>query len=555
MVYVPGGRFMMGSTDLEVEEALARCRASYRYCNLDFYVQESPQHAVDLDAFQIDLMEVTREQYGLCVEAGGCQPPPACEDGELAGKDSISDDHPVVCVDWQDAQTYCVWAGARLPTEAEWEYAARGPAGNLYPWGNEPEGTRHNFCDAACADPWADESMDDGNARTSPVSSFPEGASWCGALDMAGNVYEWVADWLGPYQSGQLKNPTGARSGYERVLRGSSWKSFWDRARGATRDSASPDARYEHIGFRCARSIETPDVSDSQLGGSTGTPLAEAVAPPLEAPQGTVSPGRENLSASRIRRLDGMVMVFVPGGAFAMGSSEAEIEAVLSKCDEYADPYSKCRREAFATESPRRNVTLDGFWIDRSEVSNAQYNLCVDNGVCRRSRLASDPSYGLDGYPAAGLPRQDAMDYCAWVGGRLPTEAEWEYASRGAEGTAFPWGDEFDCAGGNFGDDLTSCDDGYAGPAPVGSFPAGASWCGALDMAGNVWEWVADRYGAYPTEAQTNPTGPMSGERGILRGGSWAYYPPFLRTAYRYPVPPTADYLAVGFRCVVPADE
>jgi serine/threonine-protein kinase len=155
----------------------------------------------------------------------------------------------------------------------------------------------------------------------------------------------------------------------------------------------------------------------------------------------------------------------------------------------------------------------------------------------------------------AGIPFLGASDYCAWAGGRLPTEAEWEYAARGAEGHVYPWGDEFDCAGGNFGDDLTGCDDGHTHTAPVASFPAGASWCGALDMAGNVWEWVSDSYGDYPAVAQTDPTGPPDGDLNLLRGGSWGYGRNGVRTAYRYPVPPSANYLGVGFRCVVARSE
>jgi formylglycine-generating enzyme required for sulfatase activity len=553
MVYVPGGTFQMGSTDAEVREALARCRESYRYCSLDFYGQEAPQHSVKLDGYWIDRTEVTHEQYLRCVEAGACEAPSACEDGERATEDASSEDHPIVCVDWQDAQTYCEWAGARLPTEAEWEYAARGPDGNLYPWGNEAGGARQNYCDATCTDTWADESVDDGYAKTSPVHAYPEGASWCGALDLAGNVYEWVADWLGPYPSGSLTNPTGPSSGYERVLRGSSWKSFWDRARGATRDSVSPDARFDVIGFRCTRSLEGPDQAATKVPGSAGTPAPDAVTTPAPVAQGTAPPEAPHLVDARTRPADGMVMAYVPGGTFPMGTTGAEIDEVLTTCGEFVDPYGKCTSKAFEDEGPRHDVILDGFWIDGTEVTNAQYKRCVDVGVCSQSRLANDPAYNGDDYPVAGIPRQDAADYCTWAGGRLPTEAEWEYAARGAGGSVYPWGEKFDCAGGSFGDDLTGCDDGYEGPAPVGSFPKGASWCGAQDMAGNVWEWVADRYGAYPSEAVLNPAGPQSGTRGVLRGGSWAYYPPFLRAAFRYPVPPTADYLAVGFRCVVPA--
>jgi formylglycine-generating enzyme required for sulfatase activity len=250
-----------------------------------------------------------------------------------------------------------------------------------------------------------------------------------------------------------------------------------------------------------------------------------------------------------------MVMVYVPGGTFQMGSSSDQIEVALALCDEFPDEYGKCRDAPFEIEAPQHQVTLDGFWLDRTEVTNAQYALCVADGACRRSRLFNNPAFNGDDYPVAGIPWQDAADYCAWAGGRLPTEAEWEYAARGTAGSLFPWGDEFDCAGGNFWDDGTGCDDGFAQPAPVGSFPGGSSWSGVLDMAGNVWEWVADGYGAYPADAVLNPTGSPTGSERILRGGSWGYLPAFVRSAYRYPVPANADYQAVGFRCALSESE
>ena len=266
-----------------------------------------------------------------------------------------------------------------------------------------------------------------------------------------------------------------------------------------------------------------------------------------------VPPG--TLGDTRTRSADGMVMVYVPGGTFPMGSSTAQIEDATALCEEYPDEYGKCKSPGFGVEAPEHSVTLDGFWLDRTEVTNTHYRLCVADGACRESRLANDLAYGGDDYPAAGIPWQDAQDYCVWAGGRLPTEAEWEYAARGSEGYTYPWGEEFTCTGGNFWDKASGCDDGFAEPAPVGSFPEGTSWCGALDMAGNVWEWVADVYGPYPDEGQANPTGPASGGERVLRGGSWGYHQPFVRAAYRYPVPPAADYLAVGFRCAASEGE
>jgi formylglycine-generating enzyme required for sulfatase activity len=284
--------------------------------------------------------------------------------------------------------------------------------------------------------------------------------------------------------------------------------------------------------------------------GEPVTPTASAASPTsLTSPTATVetlAPGD-----TRMRPTDDMVMVYVPPGTFQMGSTGPQVEAAMELCAQYPDPWNRCELSRFEVEAPQHAVTLDGFWIDRTEVTNAQYARCVESGSCTRSRLADDPTYNHGDCPVAGVPWQDAAAYCAWAGGRLPTEAEWEYAARGTQGAIYPWGDAFDCAAANLEDSLSGCDDGYPGPAPVGSFDAGISWCGALDMAGNVWEWVADAFGQYPAEMQANPAGPAVTGTNILRGGSWGYPPAFVRTAHRYAVPPEADYLAVGFRCAV----
>ena len=262
-----------------------------------------------------------------------------------------------------------------------------------------------------------------------------------------------------------------------------------------------------------------------------------------------------SLNDTWIRPSDGMVMVFVPEGRFLFGSDDNQIITAKTLCEEYPDAYGKCSSETFELEIPQHSVEVGAFWIDRSEVTNAQYSLCVEEGVCDPPRLAEDPAYNGEHYPVAGIPWQDAVDYCIWAGGRLPKEAEWEYAAKGAIGTIYPWGDEFECEGGNFWEPCSLCDDGYSGPAPVESFPLGASWCGAMDMAGNVWEWVGDAYNEHSIYYQANSTSQHSEELRVLRGGSWGYCPAFLRTTYRYAVTPDANYLAVGFRCVVPLED
>jgi formylglycine-generating enzyme required for sulfatase activity len=259
-----------------------------------------------------------------------------------------------------------------------------------------------------------------------------------------------------------------------------------------------------------------------------------------------------------IREIDSAVMVYVPGGEFQMGSSEADIDAVLEQCEQELGS-GACSKDIFEDESPQHTVTLDAFWIDQTEVTNAQYAPCVADGDCRELSWAGDATYNGENYPVVGVSWQDAADYCAWAGARLPTEAEWEYAARGPDGYIYPWGDTFDGARLNFCDAnctidwSTGDDDGYEETAPVGSYLDGASWCGALDMVGNVWEWVNDWYQEdyYVVSPASNPPGPESGSVKVLRGGSWYVIPSGVRSARRYWGGPDFGDLSLGFRCVV----
>jgi formylglycine-generating enzyme required for sulfatase activity len=257
MVYVPAGEFIMGSTEAEVDSALSLCNEyAGGACPRRLFEDEPPQHTVYLDAFYIDKTEVTNAQYRECVETGACDAP----SDTTYYDDANYAQHPVVVVSWNDADAYCRWAGKRLPTEAEWEKAARGTDGWVYPWGNTFDGSKVNFCDKNCPEDvfWKDASVDDGYIYTAPVGSYPAGASPYGALNMAGNVKEWVADWYDPgyYSQSPARNPSGPDSGEERVTRGGSWYDTPAPVRSVFRGGFYPDEIYSYVGFRCARDSE-----------------------------------------------------------------------------------------------------------------------------------------------------------------------------------------------------------------------------------------------------------------------------------------------------------
>ena len=217
-VVVDGGDFDMGCLDGDS-------------CEDD----ELPAHKVTLSTFEIDKLEVTQDQYAACVTGGGC-PEPSC------AWDCTLGDYPASCVDWNAAESYCTWAGKRLPTEAEWEKAARGEKGRRYPWGNdEPDCTRTNM--AGCGD------------APLPVGSLPDGASPYGALDMAGNMVELVADIYDEsyYASSPASDPMGPDTGERHVGRGGGFLSEAKWQRAAKRDWYDTADQGVSLGFRCAR--------------------------------------------------------------------------------------------------------------------------------------------------------------------------------------------------------------------------------------------------------------------------------------------------------------
>ncbi len=223
---------------------------------------------------------------------------------------------------------------------------------------------------------------------------------------------------------------------------------------------------------------------------------------------------------------DGQTLVWVPGGSLMMG-----------------------RDDGWPDEQPVHQVTLDGFWIGQCEVTNAQYRaFCTATGHTFPDYTSWYPYQG-DDHPVVYVSWDDAQAYCDHYGYALPTEAQWEYASRGPGALQFPWGHSWDL--------WKCCNYFNTGPGgytfPVGSFPAGASWCGALDMAGNVWEWCADWYSDtyYQISPELNPPGPGSGSYRVVRGGSWSLDLPRdgVHAASRGNYDPSRRSGNFGFRC------
>jgi formylglycine-generating enzyme required for sulfatase activity len=235
MILIPAGEFQMGSNDGSGDE--------------------KPVHTVYTDSFYMDIYEVTNVQYNRFVNATGRRRSRYHDDPKY--NDPY---HPVVGVSWHDAVAYAEWAGKRLPTEAEWEKAARdGLKGEIYPWGNlPPDGTQCNFADKSASGGWHSEWSDtkayDGYPLTAPVGSYmPNGY---GLYDMAGNVWEWCADWYGYYPDSPERNPVGPDSGTRRVLRGGSWNNTPAHLRVSYRYSREPKKALNYIGFRCVQDVK-----------------------------------------------------------------------------------------------------------------------------------------------------------------------------------------------------------------------------------------------------------------------------------------------------------
>jgi len=502
MVLIPAGEFRMGSNRGDSDE--------------------KPVHTVYVDAFYMDKYEVTNAQYaeflnemGKHRERGRTWYDAGDADAQIAllgDRYEVSvgyENHPVTEVSWYGAMAYARWAGKRLPTEAEWEKAARGGlSSTTYPWGNaSADATHANF------------NWNLGN--TVAVGTYR--ANGYGLYDMAGNVWEWCLDEYNRdfYSVSPVRNPLSGGPNIQwllgnytsiqfwRVLRGGAWDFSATDLRSSVRYNGVPAGTDGTTGFRCVRAV-------SPLPGQD-----EPVAP---LPEG---------------------MVFIPAGEFEMG------------------------------EKPVHHVYVDAFYMDKYEVTNAQYAAFLnakgkhaesgvewfdlDSSYARIKKVGGmyQVEVGYARHPVVEVSWYGAMAYARWAGKRLPTEAEWEKAARGGlAGQKYPWGNTIDTSKANYASN---------GTTPVGGYAANGY--GLYDMAGNVSEWCLDEYkNEYKSSfyAVSPAPNPLSGAPSIqwlldnytsvqsdrvLRGGSWGDSALLVRVANRYYSSPTYTTNYSGFRC------
>lgn len=553
LVYVLPGEFIMGSDKHEKNE--------------------KPEHNVYLDAYYMGRFPVTNWQYNEFMKETGQPMAPFMQKPGY-----MEPDQPVVGLGWRDAQEFCEWLSKKtkkhyfLPTEAQWEKAARGTEGNLYPWGNDkPDESKAHYRNQLSAGPPAE------------VTSHSDGKSTFGCFDMAGNIWEWTSDiYIDNYDDHEYDNPERPSTVAKRALRGGGRAGRGDFLHCSRRLGAEQDATTKQTGFRVARKYyreETLSGGDARRKHEARAIVRQAknaiaqnrrhhartlvekalelnpdnraakqvlksmpsLPDGLEPAKGTEYHAETGLPLEVFCEWTGSTMVLVPAGKFVMGSDKGGQD-----------------------ERPAREVYLDSFYIDKFEVTNEMFTMFLDmkgieatkealtlfepskHGVVMRGNRWT-PAPRLRKHPMVCVTWYGAQMYAEWAGMALPTEAQWEKAARGTDERLYPWGNKF-------GADRCNCKaSGIMHTTPVGKYPNGISPHGCWDMAGNVWEWCYDWYDPdyYAHSESPEPIGPPDGEMKVLRSGGWGADASAMRCSARYFCPPEIHIDTLGgFRCV-----
>jgi len=523
-VTVPGGCFIMG------------CSPGDTQC----FLRELPSHPRSIEIYELTETEITQAQYEAVT-------------GETPSDFSGCPNCPVESVDWFEASSFCEAIGGRLPSEAEWEYAARAGSKTKYPCGD----------DETCLFTSASYLGTVVSEQTQPVKTMDPNAY--GLYDMIGNVWEWCEDCLHANYNDAPTDGSVWEGGQctDRILRGASWGSAEGSVylRSSYRGYDDPGGLFNYRGFRCARApcildCEGKGCGDDGCGGNCGE-----CDPDLEECTETVDGGQ--VCAAK--------MLEIPAGTIWMG------------CNETLDPSCECQSsgEWYSDECNYHLVTTGPYWIDLTEVTNAQYveflnvhdNSCDGTECVLAEEVAAQVEENggqwsvkgaKDDFPVVEATWFGAKAYCEW---RCPTcrlcsEAEWAKAARGGcehygncatQSRIWPWGNEFPSSCGGMTVVSSVCDCG-GGTCEVGTHPSGKSLYEIHDMSGNVWEWVEDCYHGSYDGAPTNGDAwvvPSSSTR-VMRGGSHNSVAQDLRISSRGGFDPSESEYNVGLRCCRP---
>lgn len=539
MVLIPAGEFLMGTTDDQLTKLLDKTIPH------EWYSDQLPQHKVYLDAYYMYKTEVTAEQYRNFCRATQRKMP------YRGNMDRWHANDPILRISWYEAKAYSDWYGVSLPTEAQWEKAARGGDDRIFPWGNDwpPPAKSGNFGDESFKnnDPglevWTGsiKNYNDSFKELSPVSSFT--ANPFGIYDIAGNVPEWCSDWYSKdyYNKTTENNPTGPLIGKTKVCRGSSFVS-------SNKINLSCSYRYgkanpteKSCGFRCVIS---------------GVDYKKLLAPIIMQPV-------SSLPKKKINPKDGMEMVLIPAGEFIMGTPEEKLKPLLKdKPEDFLEWYM--------SESPQHKVYLGDFYMSKNKVNVVQYRKFCK--ATNRKMPPEPPWKWQDNHPIVNITWDEAEDYAFWSGGMLPTEAQWEKAAQGGDKRTYPWGNSWPppTKAGNFGDKtlkhydhnyvmIKNYIDGFIYTSPVASFMPNPY--GVYDLAGNAKEWCYDDFDTnyYKKSPLVNPIGPFGSTMDytkVLRGSSWVDTDSVaLRVSYRNAYFGKERVDSIGFRCVYFADK